>query len=125
VEWGWLDHKPAQVKRFKVEAGRITYLTTDQIARLLEVASKDQNGEIYPFIVIGLETSMRKMEILSIELKHIDLARRVVYIPQAKAGGQESSQLHQVLLIFYVVMLIRRNQSKFGCFLPRRLQPGM
>jgi integrase len=89
VEWGWLDHKPAQVKRFKVDAARITYLTTEQIARLLDVASKDQSGEIYPFIVIGLETSMRKMEVLSIELKNIDLARRVIYIPQAKAGARE------------------------------------
>jgi hypothetical protein len=27
VEWGWIDHKPAQVKRFKVENARIVYLT--------------------------------------------------------------------------------------------------
>ena len=32
---------------------------------------------------------MRKMEILSIELKNIDLERRVIYIPQAKAGARE------------------------------------
>lgn len=89
VEWNWLDHKPAQVKRFKVESARITYLTTAQIARLLDVASKDRSAEIYPFIVIGLETSMRKMEILSIELKNIDLDRQVIYIPQAKAGARE------------------------------------
>lgn len=57
VEWGWLDHKPAQVKRLKVEDARITYLTTEQIGRLLEMARQDQNAEIYPFIVIGLETS--------------------------------------------------------------------
>ncbi len=89
VEWNWLDHRPAQVKRFKVESARITYLTTARIARLLDVASKDRSAEIYPFIVIGLETSMRKMEILSIELKNIDLERRVIYIPQAKAGARE------------------------------------
>lgn len=32
---------------------------------------------------------MRKMEILSIRLEHIDLARRVIYIPKAKAGARE------------------------------------
>jgi integrase len=89
VEWGWLDHKPAQVKRFKVEAGRITYLTIEQISRLLEVARGDQNPYVYPFIVIGLETSMRKMEILSIRLEHINLERCVIYIPKAKAGARE------------------------------------
>ena len=32
---------------------------------------------------------MRKTEILSIRLEHIDLAKRVIYIPQAKAGARE------------------------------------
>lgn len=89
VEWNWIDHKPAKINRAKEQAGRITYLTAEQAACLLEAAKQDQSPEIYPFIVIGLETSMRKMEILSIRLEHIDLARRVVYIPQAKAGARE------------------------------------
>jgi integrase len=89
VEWGWIDHKPAQVKRFKVENARITYLTTEQIGHLLESARQDQSPDIYPFIVIGLETSMRKMEILSIRIEHINLSRRVIFIPQAKAGARE------------------------------------
>jgi integrase len=38
VEWGWIDHKPVVIKRFKEERGRITYLTTEQIAQLLEAA---------------------------------------------------------------------------------------
>jgi integrase len=32
---------------------------------------------------------MRRMEILSIRLEHIDLARRIIYIPHAKAGSRE------------------------------------
>ncbi len=89
VEWGWIDHKHAKVKRLKVDNGRITYLTMDQISRLLEAARQDQNSDVYPFIVIGLETSMRKSEILSIRLEHIDLGRRIIYIPKAKAGARE------------------------------------
>ena len=89
VEWGWIDHKPAQVKRFKVENTRITYLTTEQINRLLKIAREDQNPDIYPFLVIGLETSMRKMEILSIRLENIDVEKKVIYIPKAKAGARE------------------------------------
>lgn len=89
VEWRWLDHKPAAVKRLKEGKGRITYLTTDQIQRLLESARQDSNLHVYPFVVIGLETSMRRMEILSIRLEHVDLARRVIFIPRAKAGTRE------------------------------------
>jgi integrase len=32
---------------------------------------------------------MRKMEILSIRREHVDLERRVIYIPKAKAGARE------------------------------------
>lgn len=89
VEWGWLDHKPAMIKRLKESGGRIIYLTTEQIHRLLKAAQEDQNIQIYPFILIGLETSMRRSEIFSIRREHVDLQRRSIYIPKAKAGARE------------------------------------
>lgn len=89
VSWGWLDHKPMEIKRLKEESGRIVYLTQDQITRLLDEAKQDDCPTLFPFILMGLETSMRKMEILSIKLEHIDVNRRVIYIPKAKAGARE------------------------------------
>ncbi len=89
VEWNWIEHKPARIERLKEGSGRITYLTTTQIRKFLEAAKADQNPQIYPFIVIGLESSMRRMEILSIRLEHIDLERQVIYVPKAKGGARE------------------------------------
>ena len=89
VEWGWMDRRPAKINRFSEGQGRITYLTVDQVTRLVECAKADGNAQIYPFIVIGLETAMRKSEILSIRREDIDLQRRVVFIPKAKAGARE------------------------------------
>lgn len=89
IEWKWLDNKPCQIKRLKEDKGRITYLTTEQIKKVLEAAQHDQCPYVYPFIVIGLQTSMRKTEILSIKLEHIDLAKQVIYIPKAKSGARE------------------------------------
>lgn len=89
VEWKWLDTKPAQVKRYKLENARIEYLTTEEIDRLLTAAREDSSPDIYPFIVIGLETSMRKTEILSIRLKDIHLDKQSIYIPHAKAGARQ------------------------------------
>ncbi|MBN8450439.1 MAG: site-specific integrase [Candidatus Accumulibacter sp.] len=89
VEWGWLDHKPATIKRLQEHAGRITYLTVEQVERLLKEAAGDQSRQIYPFIRIGLDTSMRKTEILSIRREHIDVQKMVIYIPKAKAGARE------------------------------------
>ena len=89
IEWGWISHRPAQIKRLNENNGRITYLTVEQIKRLIECAKADQNAQIYPFIVIGVETSMRLMEILSIRREDIDIDRRMIYIPTAKAGARE------------------------------------
>lgn len=89
MEWKWLEHKPCLVKRLPEDSGRITYLTIEQAKRLLNAAKQDRASYIYPFIIIGLETSMRKSEILSIKLEHIDLERKVIYIPIAKAGARE------------------------------------
>jgi len=89
VEWNWIDHRPTIIKYLKENPGRITYLATGQIEKLLEEAKLDQNPHIYPFINIGLATGMRRMEILSIRLQNINLGRRTIYIPQAKAGPRE------------------------------------
>lgn len=89
IEWGWIDRRPARIKRFSEAQGRIIYLTIDQIKRLIEYAKQDQNPQIYPFIIIGLETSMRRMEILSIRREHVNLQHRTICIPKAKAGARE------------------------------------
>lgn len=89
VEWGWLSHVPARIKRLKEDRGRITYLSKEQVKRLIEAAKTHQSSVVYPFIVIGLETSMRKSEILSIKLENIDTNKKVIYIPKAKSGARQ------------------------------------
>ena len=88
-EWGWIDRRPAKIKRLREDSGRVIYLTLDQIKRLIECAKEDQSAQIYPFIVIGLETSMRMMEILRIRREDVHLERLTITIPRAKAGSRE------------------------------------
>ena len=89
IEWGWMPSRPARIRRHQEDQGRITYLTIDQIKTLVECAKADQNAQVYPFIVIGLETSMRKSEILSIRREHVDVEKKLIFIPKAKAGMRE------------------------------------
>ncbi|MBK9117547.1 MAG: site-specific integrase [Betaproteobacteria bacterium] len=86
VEWGWISHVPVKVRLLQDEARRIDYLTTEECRRLLDAAKADDNQQIYPFILIGLKTAMRRMEILRIRREHVDLAGRTIFIPKAKAG---------------------------------------
>jgi len=89
IEWGWIDHKSAVIRRLKESQGRITYLTVEQSKMFVAAALADGNSQIYLFVVIALETSMRKSEILTIRKEHIDVDRRVIYIPKAKSGPRE------------------------------------
>lgn len=88
-EWKWIDHRPVKVKRQKVEESRLIYLTAEQADSLVQAATHDQNRHIYPFIVVALETGMRRMEILRMKRTDVDPARRVIFIPEAKAGMRE------------------------------------
>lgn len=88
AEWNWVD-KTLKVPRLREAGGRMVYMTPDQIQRLLAAARADSCWEIYPFVMIGLHTAMRRMEILSIRWEHVDLARRIVHIPRAKAGARD------------------------------------
>jgi integrase len=89
VEWGWLAHHPAKIRRLKEGSGRLHHLTVEEAERLRQTAREDQNPHVYLFTCIGLETGMRKMEILRLRREHVHLDRRVLYIPSAKAGARE------------------------------------
>ncbi|MHB9839965.1 tyrosine-type recombinase/integrase [Paraburkholderia terrae] len=89
IEWGWITHRPAKLSRLKEGDGRIVYLTVEQVAKFIEAAKASDNPQLYPFVVIAVETSMRMSEILSIRRENVDVQRRVIYIPKAKAGRRE------------------------------------
>lgn len=88
LEWGWLDNKPCKIKMLREDNARITYLTVEQAERLLKAAKKDTNPQIYLFILIGLETAMRRSEILNIRIENIKPEQYSLYIPKAKAGAR-------------------------------------
>jgi integrase len=87
-EWGWVTQKPCRFKMLHVDNRRMECLTKDEAMRLLNVAQADRNPQIYLFIALGLETSMRSSEILSLRLEHIHLAQRQLFLPKAKAGAR-------------------------------------
>ena len=89
VEWGMLSHRPGKIERFKEDRGRIVYLTAEQCQRVLTAAKGDISPHIYPFSVVALSTSMRMTEILSMTREHVDVDRKRIFIPSAKAGARD------------------------------------
>lgn len=112
IEWKWLDYKPCQIKKLKEENNRISYLTIEQVDRLIDSAKQDMSPHIYLFIMIGLKTGMRRMEILSIKIEHIDLDKRVIHIPHAKAGArQQPITSHLVEILSAQLKMLPKDQE--------------
>ncbi len=84
VQWGHIDESPFKyVKLLKEPPGRIRYLSTDELRRLLAVLG---DGHLRTIVLIALNTGMRKGEILSLRWKDIDFERRLIILKQTKTN---------------------------------------
>jgi integrase len=88
VEWNWLEKLPCRVVKYREENIRTLYLSPEEITQLLAASAQDPCPVIEPFIRIALGTAMRRYEILSIKLEHIDCTNREIFIPKAKCGAR-------------------------------------
>ncbi len=89
VEWRWIKSKSVKIVRFKEDNHRIVYLTDEQCIALLKAAASDHNENVHAFVMVGLHTGVRHGEILAIRRQDLDMGKRVIWIPQAKAGSRE------------------------------------
>ena len=104
ADWGYVDDdclkKIKKVKLLKNPNHRLRYLTYEEAARLLEIC-KTKYPQIYPVVVIALNTGMRKNEILSLTWDDIDLVNGYILIKQSKNGTRReipiNNNVRQVL----------------------------
>lgn len=90
VRWKWIGRdKIPIIDRLREGAGRIIALSPTQCDALLAAALADQDGDLWLFVLICLQTSMRHGEARRLRWEHYDAHRRRFYIPEAKAGERE------------------------------------
>jgi integrase len=83
VEWGYLDRSPGQgFKLQREDNSRMRVLTPKEEARILKVSGTP----LKEFVVIGLNTALRKGEMLGLEWPHIDLQHKQLYVHKSKGG---------------------------------------
>lgn len=87
-EWGInLPDNPAKlITRPKVAPGRKRRLEPGEEAALLAGCKASGAPALLLMFQLALETAMRRGELLGLEWKHIDLERRVAYLPHTKNG---------------------------------------
>lgn len=81
--WGWNIANPATGLYLKTPEGRLRWLTIDESRKLFRAAIESKAQHLYDFILLALNTGMRRSEILRLDASKIDLANKKIYIEGA------------------------------------------
>jgi integrase len=88
VRWEYLERDPVGQWPFSKETGyrRQRFLTKDEIDRLLTACAATRATYLRAFVVVALNTGMRRNEILSLTCKSVDWENRVATLTDTKNG---------------------------------------
>ena len=85
--WKWIKASDCpEINKDEEPRKKIVVLSDDNAEALFKGAVGDQDAATWLFVAIGLNTAMRHSEILRIRWSDVDIERRRIYIPAAKAG---------------------------------------
>ncbi len=93
-EWGWLQENPLQkVTKMKEPRGRVRFLSDEERTRLLFECKKSDSNCLYTIVVLALSTGARRMEILGLHWRDIDLTRGIITLHETKNGERRALPL--------------------------------
>lgn len=87
-EWGVpLVRNPlSEVRKPPASAGRTRRLGGGEAERLMAAAAECRNKLISPLMICAIATGMRRGELLAARWEHLDLKRRLLFLPHTKNG---------------------------------------
>ena len=84
-EWGWVEDNPLRkVSRLKEPRGRVRFLDDGEREALLAVCEKSELKYLSLIVILALSTGARKMEILRLRWKDVDLKRQTITLHETK-----------------------------------------
>lgn len=90
AKWGMIGGgRLPYIPKLTESGGRTVVLSSAEIAALLQGAKEDSDADLWLFVSICLQTSMRHGEACRLRWEHFDAHRQRFYIPEAKAGQRD------------------------------------
>lgn len=97
-EWEWLDANPMRkVKKLPEPKGRVRYLENNEREQLMEACKAANNPYLYTVVMLALTTGARKMEILSLTWKQVDLVNNRVILEDTKNNERRSLPIVKIV----------------------------
>lgn len=107
VAWEYLGRNPFldsngglvdDLKNLKEAGGRNRFLGEEEIERLQAACEKSQSAYLRPFVIVALNTGMRRNEILSLTRRSVDWQNRVAMLEDTKNGESRQVPLNDLAL---------------------------
>ena len=88
VEWSWplSDNPISLIRTPKNSLPRERRVRHGGFYRLKVAAEKSRSWYLWPFVVLAVETAMRRGEILGLRWEHIDFNQKTGFLPMTKNG---------------------------------------
>jgi integrase len=113
-DWHLLISNPvSQIRKLKEPRGRVRFLDDKERFALLESCAKSRNPTLYPIVVLGLSTGMRKAEILQLKWKDIDFNRNRIVLENTKNGERRGVPLVGLALAVLQKQSLEAIQSSY------------
>jgi integrase len=101
--WGYLDQVP-DVEMPKRPGGRLRYLETGEIDRLLAACGESRNPYLAAIVVLAINTGMRKGEILGLEWERINVSTSMITLYQTKSGKPRGVPINRAVYDALIVL---------------------
>jgi len=99
TEWAWLEASPVRrVRRLREPRGRVRFLAEAERARLLQACRASHNRALYPLVVLALATGARKMELLQLTWRDVNLQRATITLQHTKNRERRTLPLADLAL---------------------------
>ena len=99
TDWAWLEVSPLRrVRRLREPRGRVRFLSDAERGRLLQACRASHNRALYPLVVLALATGARKMELLHLTWRDVNLQRATLTLQHTKNRERRTLPLAEVTL---------------------------
>jgi integrase len=114
VEWGYLNISPGNsVKKLRTGTPHFRYLSGPEAQKLLEACRYSDNPQLYPFIIVALNTGMRLGELTALEWKDIDFRQGILRVDNKQDHHTKNYQVRAIPMNETLADVLRK--------IPRRL----
>lgn len=111
IEWGHIDHNPAQgVRNFPTQS-RDRFLQSDELPRFFQAVGQEPNSTIRDYVLLSLLTGARRGNVVSMRWKDINMTEGVWRIPMTKNGTPQNVPLSPDAL---AILAERQAQAEAG-----------